>query len=461
MDKGEYCYMAMAGQLGYGCKEEDFNLAMQYHPRFIGIDSGSTDSGPYNLGSGEHFASLESVRNELRFALKAALDAGIPFLVGSCGGGGGDLNLEAIVECAREVAHKHDLHFKLGVVHCELSKKYLKEKLREGKIISMGYLPELDEETIDRSLHTVGMMGAEVFTAALDMGADVVFAGRTSDTSIFAALPIRAGYSEDLIWPAAKLMECGAIGPSAKSAVAEPALCYIGEDYFVVRDVVKGSTITPLSTAATTMFENASPFHLYESSGMMDFTDAHYEQVVVPEENEPKAVKVTGTRFIPADQLTIKLESVEQAGYRSISVVTVREKALIDRLNGMIDECEKRMRAASAEMFAGSIGPEDLHFNVRVYGKDCILGTAEPKPYMPNEATLFIDVVAPKQAQARELCRIALANLQAMCRGLGGRARSSLVPEVCDKGVVYRFNMEHLLLVDDPLEPVRIEILEL
>jgi hypothetical protein len=56
----------------------------------------------------------------------------------------------------------------------------------------------------------VGVMGAEPSLRALESGADVVIAGRSSDTAIFAGLPMKYGFPAGLAWHAAKILECGA-----------------------------------------------------------------------------------------------------------------------------------------------------------------------------------------------------------------------------------------------------------
>ena len=49
--------LATTGFLGTGFLEESLNRAMEARPDFIGCDAGSTDPGPYYLGSGETQAS--------------------------------------------------------------------------------------------------------------------------------------------------------------------------------------------------------------------------------------------------------------------------------------------------------------------------------------------------------------------------------------------------------------------
>ena len=68
----------------------------------------------------------------------------------------------------------------------------MKKKLADGKIEALKAVPGLDEGAIDRAERIVGMMGPEPFMQALDEGAQVVLAGRSSDPAPWAACATRA-----------------------------------------------------------------------------------------------------------------------------------------------------------------------------------------------------------------------------------------------------------------------------
>src|SRR3546814_12409557 len=84
---------------------------------------------------------------------------------------------------------------------------YLKGKLAQGRISPLKPAPEISDAVIDRSRHIVGMMGDEPFLKALEMGAEVVLAGRSSDPSMYGALPNREGFDRGLPLHAAKLLD--------------------------------------------------------------------------------------------------------------------------------------------------------------------------------------------------------------------------------------------------------------
>ncbi len=97
-------------------------------------------------------------------------------------------------DIVREIARERGLHFKLAAIHSELSRDTVREHLRAGKARPLPPSAPLTEDDIDASLHIVGMMGVEPIQQAVKDGAQIVVAGRSSDTSIFAALPLLEGH---------------------------------------------------------------------------------------------------------------------------------------------------------------------------------------------------------------------------------------------------------------------------
>jgi len=182
---------------------------MAQEPHFIAADAGTTDAGPYSLGSGLSAFPREMIKQDLALMLRAGKRAGVPVLVGSAGTAGGDAHVDWTLDIAREVAKENDLSIRTAVIHSEQDKSYLKQLLRENRIRPLDPAPPVDARTIDRSIRVVGMMGVEPLQRALEGGADFVLAGRCSDSALFAALPILRGFPEGLAWHAGKISECG------------------------------------------------------------------------------------------------------------------------------------------------------------------------------------------------------------------------------------------------------------
>jgi hypothetical protein len=75
---------------------------------------GSTDSGPFYLGTGQAKTAGPQVEHDPRVPLRAAVKASIPLLVGSCGTGGTDNGANWVADMARRVAAVDDLAFTLA-----------------------------------------------------------------------------------------------------------------------------------------------------------------------------------------------------------------------------------------------------------------------------------------------------------------------------------------------------------
>jgi hypothetical protein len=102
-----------------------------------------------------------------------------------------------MVDIVHEIAREQDLHFNLAVIHSELSPEVVRRHLRDGRSRALPPSAPLSDADIDAATHIVGMMGVEPIQQALTSGAQIVVAGRSSDTSIFAALPLLEEVSFD------------------------------------------------------------------------------------------------------------------------------------------------------------------------------------------------------------------------------------------------------------------------
>ena len=64
-------------------------------------------------------------------------------------------------------------------------------------------------------------------------GAEVILAGRSSDTAIFAALPEMRGIPSGIAWHAAKILECGAASV-VQRRTPDCMFAWVRKDHFVV-----------------------------------------------------------------------------------------------------------------------------------------------------------------------------------------------------------------------------------
>ena len=449
--------VAASGQVGYGFDEDAFQKAMKMSPDYIGCDAGSMDPGPFYLGAGQAFVSREAYKRDLNIMVKNGNRLKIPVVIGSAGGAGGAPHLQWSLDILVEIARQENLSFKLAIIHSEVDKQFLKQKLSEGKIKPLGPVPDLTEGVIDRSIRTVAMMGAEPIMEALKKGAEVVLAGRSSDSAIFAAPAILKGYPKGPTWHLGKIIECGA-------AVALPKIgsdCMVGrlykdEDCFIVETPNLKKTCPRIRVAAHTLYENPNPYYLYEPSGMLDTSQCIYDQV------DDRTVKVTGSKFVPADRYTVKLEGVELAGYRTMTIGGTRDPVLIGKIDSYMDNLKRHLKIRATNL---GFHEKDYEIVFRIYGKNGVMQEKEViSETASHELGIVIDVVAGTQEKAHSVLSLARhLLLHSDFEGrfcISGNVAFPYSPSDIDTGPVYRFGIWHLLELKNPNKPFSIEFID-
>lgn len=449
--------LAATGMVGTGFAESTFDRAMEAKPDFIGCDAGSSDPGPYYLGSGKAQASRAASKRDLRLMIRAGRSAGIPVIVGSAGTAGGEPHLQFTREIVEEIAQEEGLTFKLALIHAEMDRDYLKDKLRTGRVRPLHPAPEFDEATVDRAARIVGQMGAEPFQRALESGADVIIAGRSSDTSIYAAVPLMRGFAPGPVWHAAKVLECGAACVVQRHH-PDSMMAWIHDDDFVIEPPNPKMRCTPQSVASHTLYENADPFNLYEPSGMLDTSRSQYTAV------SDRSVRVTNSGFVPAEKYTIKLEGAEYVGHRFAVIAGVRDPVVLRQHDHFLAELRERIAYKSAESLRLQID-RDFQLRFRVYGQNGTMGPLEPQNVIDgHEIGLVIEVIGPTPEAARSVLNIAwhtgLHHPVPEWEGLISNWAFPYSPPEMDGGPVYRFSVNHLIEVDDPCEPFVTELIE-
>ncbi len=447
--------LAASGQLGYGIPEDPFRRGVAAGPDVIGADMGSIDPGPYCLGSGNMVVAGEGLRRDLRLVLEAARDTGAPLLMGSAGTAGRRSQLDAVLDVADSVARERGLSFKLAVIASDIPVEIIRRRLRAGEIEPCGRVAPLTERDIDDATGIVAQMGVEPFQRAIEMGADVVIAGRSCDTSMFAAVPLMRGFEKGPAMHMAKLIEC--CSSCADPGGREAAMGVIGEGFFEVESMDPRQRCTPVSVAAHALYEQSNPFQLEEPGGIIDLTQTHYEQ------SGERRVRVTGSVWKPSARYCVKIEGARLAGHRFVALCGIRDERMIAQVDGVAEETRKVI----SRTFAGSIDPADYVVQFRIYGKDGVLGRIEPSPTVAGVREIFvmIDVVGQTEAIAKTVCGVAkqfflhLRYPGILCTS--GNVANPFSPDVLSAGPVYEFNVYHLLPVDDPCELFPIEMRQL
>ena len=350
----------------------------------------------------------------------------------------------------REIAREDALHFRLAIIHSEQDKDWVRQQLRAGRVKALRNVKPLNDATIDRATRIVGMMGAEPFQRALEEGAEVVLAGRSSDPAPWAGCATRADMPPAPAWYAGKMLECGATAALPKG---HDCLLTTVDRLGVVLEAMNPIRLcTPFSVANHSLHENATPCFHIEPGGLLDTSACRFEAV-----NE-RAVRVSGMTWTP-QPYTVKLEGAELAGYRAITICGTRDPMLV----GMIDEFLLSVREnvrVKAEAFG--VMPDQYELVIRTYGVNGVMAGWEPVQHTrSHELGFVVEVIAPAQETANAV--LAIARVQMLHVDFPGRLCKEgnmafpYSPSDIETAPAYRFSVFHTVAIDDPCAPFPIE----
>jgi len=429
--------VALNGLLGYGYSEEALNLAFSEKVDYLGVDAGSTDPGPYYLGSGKSFTDRSAVKRDLELALPKALEQKAPFIIGTAGGAGSERHVRWLKEILLEIAAEKKLQFTLGTVYSDVSKEYVLEKLKTGKITNMSDELPLSQEAVEESTTIVSQIGIAPIIALLEKNADVILCGRACDTAIYAAPCIYNGYDPGLAFHMAKIMECGAMC-SEPVAAADVMQAYMHKDYFELRPANPMRRCTVDRVAAHTLYEQGNPYLIFEPDGVCDLTNSQFQQV------DDRTVRVSGSVFKEAAQPTLKLEGVKCSGYRTICPATIYDPETIRQFDTIQNTVMSFVRENTKNLF-----PEDSY-------------TVSFKTSGGAESSLGIimDIVGKTQEIADTVCALVRSRML-HCdypgrKSTAGNLAFPFSPSDIHVGAVYEFSVFHLAAVDSLLETANI-----
>ena len=178
----------------------------------------------------------------------------------------------------------------------------------------------------------------------------------------------------------------------------------------------------------------------------------------VYEQFDEKTVRVTNLDFVPQQgKISVKLEGAGIVGEKYIGTVGVRDPYSIANIDLMVDWGRKQVE----EKF----GKKGYELYYHVYGKNAIMQGNEPnKDFVPNELCVIVEGIAPTAAMAEEIALTASRQMfYARLPDVKGSAGSVafLLDEVLRARPAYRWTIEHLIDVDDPMELFETHIFEI
>jgi hypothetical protein len=439
------------GMIGAGFTPETVERGLELGADVIAVDGGSTDSGPYYLGSGTPKTSTAAVTRDMRVLLRAAAKARIPLIVGSCGTSGADSGVDWLAGITAEILTTDGLPLTVATIYSEQKPSYLKERLAEHAINPLPPHGPLDAATIDGCARIVGMMGHEPIEAALRAGADVVLAGRATDTAVAAAFPLMKGLPPGPVWHAAKIVECG--GQCTTNPRSGGVLATIDHDGFTIEPLDPTASCTPVSVAAHMLYETADPFRMREPAGTLDVTNATYRAV------NDRVVRVAGSVFEPAEQHTIKLEGARISGYETMSFTAIRDQHILANIEEWAALLAKVLTDRVHQTLELDEG--DYEYDIRLYGHNAILEDLDPATGPAREVGVMLLVRAADQATATAVAKIAnplMLHLPTADMPYLPSLAFATSPAETERGAVYEFVLNHVVDSDDPTAMFRTEI---
>ncbi|HME27392.1 MAG TPA: acyclic terpene utilization AtuA family protein [Acetobacteraceae bacterium] len=440
------------GHLGFApTKLGSFELGVAAEPDMIACDSGSCDCGPVPLGSDNSVSPLAWQTHDIEAMLVGARKLAVPMMIGSAGDTGTNSRVDRYIGIVRDLAKQHDIpRFKLGYFYSELTRDTVRSRMAAGDTVrGLDGRADLTAAELDATDRIVAVAGVHPYIKLLDMGADVIIGGRSSDCAIFAAPAIRAGYPQALAYFYGKVMECASFCAEPYGA-KESIIGEITMEDVKVTAMLPEQRCTIASVAGHSMYERSNPYYEYFLGGHIDMSQCVYEQF------DERTTRVTGPRFIPADELRVKLEGAGKVGERYVGMVGVRDPYTISRIDDVIGWAKSQVR----ERF----GKNGYQLSYTVYGRDGILGELEPLRHQPaHELCIVVQGVAPTKAIAEEVCMIGTrqmfyARLPNVKGTAGGVA--FMLDEVMPASAAYRWTMNHTIRVADPMELFPVHMVE-
>jgi hypothetical protein len=441
------------GMLGAGFSAESVKRGIAMGATAIAVDGGSTDSGPYYLGAGVAKTDASAVERDLRILLAATRENRIPLIVGSCGTAGTDGGVDWVADIATRIAAEDRLSFRMARIYSELDAGTVVAAIDQGRVRSLPPSSNLTPETVRSCSHIVALMGHAPIVAALEAGAEVVLAGRATDTSMVAAVALMHGLPGGPAWHAAKTVECG--GQCTTNPTAGGVHVRIDSTGFTVTPLSPDAACTPGSVAAHMLYENADPFRLLEPTGTLDTSAATYTAI------DERTVRVEGSRFELSPHPTAKLEGARLAGYETISIVGIRDPHILAGLDTWL----RYLRSVLEERVRATLDLDPQHYDLALqcYGANAVLGPLENAAGPAREIGLLFKVRAPSQETATAIAMT--ANPLLLHLPLPGMDHLpsfafATSPAEIERGPSYEFVLNHVLDLDHAAGPFRLDLSE-
>ena len=437
-----------SGALGLGYDRNALMRGIEHKPDLIAIDGGSTDSGPHYLGTGTSKYSRSSIKSEWLELMQARAMANVPLVIGTAGTCGADDAVDWLLDITKEIVTETDQDVTVAVLKSGQSADRVINALDQGRLTPLVPVIDIDHSVLQSCTNIVALAGAEQIRAALNTGADIVIAGRATDTATIAALPLARGCHAGGAWHGAKIGECGALATTNPSSGT--IMITFDADGFTVEPMGQNARATPYTVSAHMLYENSNPLQLYEPGGHLDVTGATYTSL------DDRRVRVTGSRWVPSDTYTVKLEGARCGGYQCISLALIREPRYVENIEIWTEAVEQNCRQKVQERIAG-----DFTLELRIIGLNATLGAQDVNAQIGTEVGVLGIVTAPSAMVAKEVAKMLNPYLLHMPLTEDEEMPTfafPFSPNEMNRGEIYEFCLNHVMELDDPMQAFSLTI---
>ena len=365
-------------------------------------------------------------------------------IIGSAGDTGTNRSVDMYVDILRELADEHKLEaFRVVYFYSEVDKECLHTKLQGGETIAgLDGRDDLTSEDVNATDRIVAVAGIHPYLKALQMGADVIIGGRSSDAAVFAAPAIYRGFPEAESYFLGKVLECASFCAEPYGA-KESVLGTITNEDVRVTAMHPEQRCTIASVAGHAMYERSNPYYEYVAGGMLDMTNCQYEQF------DERTTRVTGADFVPVSgRMRVKLEGAGKLGERYIGIAGIRDPYTIKNIDKVIEWAQQQ----ASEQLSG----REYQLYYHVFGKNGVMGEWESvNEITSHELGIVVEAVAGSDELAKEAAVIGARQLfYARLPDVKGTAGSAafIIDEVLKTSAAYEWTMNHVVEVDDALE---------
>jgi hypothetical protein len=434
-----------SGALGLGYDKTALERGIASKPDLIAIDGGSTDSGPSYLGRGVSKYSRASTKIEWAGLIDAARRASCPLVIGTAGTCGSDSAVDWLVEITQEILTETGHVAKIAVL------KSGQSGLSAADLLPLHPAPDIDDALLASCENIVALAGAEQIQACLETGADIVIAGRTTDTAIIAALPLAQGCHPGAAWHGAKIGECGAL--CATNPQSGVILVDFDAEGFTVTPLADGAHATPHTVSAHMLYENSDPFILYEPGGHLDVTRSDYVALDVTR------VRVTGSEWVPSQDYTVKLEGARRVGYQTVLLTLLRDQRYVQNVVNWVSDVSQNVTKKVIDRLG--LAAEAFDVELRIIGQNATLGPLENRASDAVELGVMGIVTAATPELVDEIAK--MLNPYLLHHPLTVEEEQPTFafpfsPAEIERGAIYEFCLNHLMILDNPMQAFKLEV---